>query len=124
MGEGNEPILPEERQESEVRRCLRWEGGSIICGPVSKRRPAPCLGSFVPFLQETNAPGEFAQGREDDPGNPAEDRWVEGSNSRIEATVSALNSTRWGDLFQGEKKSTTPPRQAYSPAEAISSSLA
>jgi hypothetical protein len=43
-----------------------------------------------------------------------DERWVDGSNSRIETIVSALNSTRWGDLFRG--KIHNSPRQAYSPA--------
>ena len=52
------------------------------------------------------------------------ERWVVMSNSRSEAISEPLNSIRNGLSAQGEKTSTMPPRQAYSPGEAIRSSLA
>jgi hypothetical protein len=71
MSEGNKPVLLEERQEGKIRGNPGFERGAVFFSAKPRRRAAVLLSSLSPFLQEAGASGKFAQGRDDDPGDPA-----------------------------------------------------
>ena len=110
-----------DRRRRPARRTPSRETRSLRRRAPPARRPPPLPVMRLPERRAWIAPssssvtGVSVSGSSSASSTGFEERWVAGSNLRIDSTSSPKNSMRTGRSASGEYTSRMPPRRAYSP---------